>query len=77
MITITTPPPPEKRPKATPLLRVLTRLMPGKNFSLLPRGIDERTIALVAWSRPTTITKTIPTRSHAPPVREAHPAIST
>src|SRR4051794_36681841 len=48
--TVTTAPPPENAPNATPVLRTLVRSRPKKTLTLSPRSIAWMAICLVSWS---------------------------
>src|ERR1700727_3077904 len=63
--TSTRAPPPAKKPKATPLLWMWTRLTAGRNFWLVPTGMSAITACLVSWSSTSTTTTTTPTRAKA------------
>src|SRR5215475_4024257 len=61
----TTAPPPEKKPKATPLLWMWTKLIAGRNFCVVPTGMLAMTACLVSWSRMSTAATSTPTRAKA------------
>src|SRR4051812_7989453 len=64
--SVTTAPPPDSAPNATPVLRVWTIATPGTTAIRSPSSTVARTSAFVAWSSAMTPAATTATRPHAP-----------
>src|SRR5947209_5916382 len=61
----TTAPPPAKKPNATPLLWMWTRLTPGRNLCVVPGGMPAITACLVTRSAMSTSATSTATRPNA------------